>query len=233
MRQVGIKKKEFKEFITLKLLFIVVLQPGKYVYNFSQVLPSMLPFSVKRQYGEVTYTAKVSICCDYEPDMNFDCNFTVQALVPLSVAPPFDAPCKAKAVYESSYIPFLSTTNIIEATLPKTNYIRGDKIEIDVKLTRNSNSNGKVYFKIMLIEVAEFDSGLLDRIPNKKVETEVSNRTSDKTIDKMNELFSFDFLIPKEMTPSSHKTTKILILTHYLKIKLKVKCLHSFWSCFY
>lgn len=178
-------------------------------------------------FGEVTYTATVLVVCTNEDNVMFNCEFTVLPVFDLNEYPQFKVPRTQKTVYGKSFIPFLSSTSILIATLPRSAFVRGETINIEAKIINNSKiSSGFVSLTTGLYKVVEFYSGK-DRTPNKKLKTKITEIVKESSDD-------LDFLIQlpisTEMLPSSHKKTKVLFVTHYVKIMAKVQSLIFSWN---
>lgn len=197
------------------------MNPGTYTRKFSHKLPKDLPFSMKEECGEVAYSATVVLFCSDQNDLKFKYNFVVLPVIDLNGYPQLKVPCTQKAVCGSNFIPFLPTKTRLIATLPRKAYARGETIDIEAQLDNSSDGTGIVHFKITLYKVVEFDSRL-NRIPPKKLETEISKTIENSWFAKKTEKYLIHFPIPSNIFPNTHKSTKIIKVTYCLKIMAKV-----------
>lgn len=113
-----------------------------------------------------------------------------------------------------------SHKTIFEANFPRTAYVRGEMMEIEARITNDTDSGGIVHLKFALYKKVEYDSGT-DLTP-KKVETEIRGVKAEEAFRVGTQKLLIQLPIPSAMLPDTHKLSKVVKVTHLVKLMAKV-----------
>jgi hypothetical protein len=201
------------------------LHPGVHLYNFSALLPPMMPTSLEAPYGYIRYTIKVVLERPWKFDLSFKHPFTIIKSLDLNYeSAPLNIPVKMETSKKFMFSFGANSNLFMSASIPMSGFVAGQIVNVSAEVNNQTNVE-VVYLKISLRKNTHYNSDS----PRKKTKEEM------RTVHEMRcpgvgkkELKNYEekFVIPN-VPPTNVSSCRVIHIFYELQFKAKVTGIHK------
>lgn len=197
---------------------------GVYNYKFSQHLPPQIPYSVKSDYGEISYKIIATLVTDWAKDLTAKKPFTVLRYEDLNLFPELRMPLEVEKIKTFCCFPCGSKPLIINLMIPRRGFALGEEIPVEVQLVNRSSTPVKE--TILVLKRLERYISKSPHNSIKKIDINIAKVTSRGA--KAGEITSFlmNLEVPRSALKSNDKYCEIFQITYELKFKALINGFH-------
>ena len=117
----------------------IELMPGLHRYQFSCMLPPMLPTSIEAQHGHIRYVVKVVLERSWKFDLTYTTAFTVLKQLDLNYEnPTLRNPIKMEINKSFSFGFFKSDPLLMSVSIPYSGFVAGQPVNIEIEINNQS-----------------------------------------------------------------------------------------------
>lgn len=194
---------------------------GVYSYKFSQLLPPQIPYSVKSDYGEISYNIIAKLDIDWARDLKAKEPFVVTRDEDLNVFPELRMPHEVEKFKTFCCFPCRSKPLTIYLTIPRTGFALGEEIPVEIQLINRSATSVKQ--TMLVLKRLERYTTDTPHDNLRKVSKDIAKTTSRGV--KAGEITSFmmNLKVPRSALQSNDLYCDIYQITYKLKFKALIK----------
>lgn len=203
----------------------IEMAPGSYQYDFTSVLPSLLPTSFEATYGAIRYMITVILERPWKNNLTFNVGFTVLKHLDLNYEnPALKIPTKMET-QKSFYCGFCKTNPIfLIASVPMSGFVSGQNILVSIQIN-NQSSIDVSQLKVSLMKIISYTS----QLPEKRTKIETLTITEikcGKVQKKSATTFDQNIQIPT-LPPSNTNYCRFLNVSYEVRVEALMSGFHS------
>ncbi|CAO1405630.1 unnamed protein product [Diamesa tonsa] len=198
----------------------IEILPGVHTYNFSCMLPQMLPTSFEAKFGHIRYLVKLVMDRPMKFDLTYTVAFTVLKQLDLNYEnPALRIPTKMETI-KSFYWGFCKTKPMyICVSIPFSGYVAGQSVNIEIEINNQSRVDIEE-LKVSLKKIIHYNSQTPRMRTKEEILTESEIRCGGHAAHKKGR-FDQQLVIPA-VPPTNISYCRVLTVSYEIHVLAKV-----------
>lgn len=198
----------------------IEILPGVHTYNFSCMLPQMLPTSFEAKFGHIRYLVKLVMDRPFKFDLTYTVAFTVLKQLDLNYEnPALRIPTKMDT-FKSFYWGFCKTKPMcMSVSIPFSGYVAGQSVNIAIEINNQSRVDIEE-LKVSLKKIIHYNSQTPRMRTKEEILTESEIRCGGHAAHKKGR-FDQQLVIPA-VPPTNISYCRVLTVSYEIHVLAKV-----------